>query len=1845
MVIEPGSTPSRGPADPDPDRTVAIVGIACRFPGAPDPESFWRLLRDGVEAVTDAPVAGPRRMGRGEIRPGGFLDRVDGFDAEFFGISPREAAAMDPQQRLVLELAWEALENSGVVPGELAGTEVGVFVGAIWDDYAKLAHEYGTELATNHTITGLSRGVIANRVSYGLGLRGPSLVVDSAQSSSLVAVHLACRSLLAGESVTALAGGVSLNLLAEGFAVAEKFGALSPEGRTYTFDERANGYVRGEGGGLVVLKTLRRALADGDVVHGLIRGGAVNNDGGGDNLTAPHGPAQQEVLRRAYADSGVDPAVVRFVELHGTGTPVGDPIEAAALGSVFGPGRGADSPLLVGSVKTNIGHLEGAAGIAGLIKAVLCLRERSLAPSLNFRTPNPGIPLDRLGLRVNGQLLPFGPAGDEPVFAGVSSFGMGGTNCHLVLSDAPRPAPTGTAPTEAAPTETTATEATAPGPLPVLLSGRTPEALRAQADRLLGHLQDHPELELPELAAALAGTRTGFEHRAVAFVDDRAGLAAALGALAAGDTTAETVTGRVRPGQLAFLFTGQGSQRAGMGKELYESSATFATALDEILAAVDPWLDRPLRELMFAAEGSAEAELLDRTGYTQPALFAFEVALYRLLERFGVVPDLLLGHSVGELAAAHVAGVLSLDDAAVLVAARGRLMQELPPGGAMVSFQLAATELASELDEFSGRVEIAAENGPLSTVLAGEEAAVLEIARRWSERGCRTKRLRVSHAFHSPLMDGMLDAFGEIARGLTYRAPRIPLVSNLTGRPVTAEEIGTADYWVRHARAGVRFLDGVRALEEQGVTTYLELGPDAVLSSMGRDCVTREDAVFVPAARAGRSESATVRACLAALHVQGTPVSWSPLLLADARRATLPTYAFQRESHWLRAPERRSDLGSVGLRPTDHPLLGAAVPRADGGELLLAGRLSAADGPWTADPTGPGPRMLAGSAILELALQAGALSDASRVEQLSLRTTRVLTDEADSHVQLVVGAGDRSGRRPFGLHARRADAEPESPWTEHATGWLAPAGSGAGVDLTAWPPAGAVPEPATTPELAGLWRRGEEVFVELALTGEPAVQAARYGLYPALLDAALRAYDTVVPAADGSPRLPADWHDVQLHAAGATALRVRVTPRGADELSLALADGTGRPVLTVERLTLRPAAELHREQAPDALFRLDWTVLPATTAELPSTRWAVVGRDGLGLSTALTTATSGVTVHPGLAALATAPARPDVVLVALTPPAHDGSADSVGAAVRTATAEALALLREWLAEERFAGSRLLLVTRGAVATGPADRLPDLALAAVRGLVRSAQAEHPGRFTLLDLDLEPGSLQGLARAAASSEPELALRQRELLIPRLAAVPTGGAPAAGWEAGGTVLITGGSGDLGAVVARQLAAEPGRRHLLLAGRGGADAPGAAELATELRAAGAEVTLAACDLADRDAVAALLAALPADRPLTAVIHAAGVLDAGVLDDGAPGSLTPDRFDRVMRSKVDAALHLDELTKHLKLSDFVLFSSVAGTLGAAGQAHHAATSSFLDALAQHRRSAGLPAVSLAWGPWLQPSGPTGGPDPVDPAGLTRDGLLPLDRSEALSLLRVGRTLEEPVLLPVRFDRDALRSRGIETGLPAVLRSLVRLPLPRAGAGGPAAPAAASAARSPLAAPETSLLEQQLAGLPDGEWERALSALVRNEVAAVLGHGSADRVDPQRPFKALGFDSLSAVELRDRLGTVTGLRLPATLVFDHPTTAAVVGYLKAQVAGPPSGAPQAPTPEPGSVEDDPVVIVGMACRFPGGVSSPEELWRLVESGTDAVSQFPTDRGWALEELYDPDPDRPGTSYTRQGGFL
>ncbi|MFE3146070.1 type I polyketide synthase [Streptomyces sp. NPDC059218] len=890
------------PAQPHPaapDAPLAVVGLSCRFPGADSPAAFWRLLLDGADTVGPPPAW--RAEGRSE---GGYLDGVDLFDAELFGVPPQEAAAMDPQQRLLLELAWEALEDARTAPDALAGTSTGVFVGAGGDDYAHLTRTRGTADIGVYTMTGTGRAFLANRISYTLGLRGPSMVVDTGQSSSLTALHQAAAGLRRGECVLALVGGVQLNLSAESEEAVRQLGALSPSGRCRTFDAAADGIVRGEGGGMAVLKPLDTALADGDRVYCVLRGSAVNSDGRGESLTAPDAGAQRQVLAEACRRAGVAPTEVAYVELHGTGTRLGDPVEAAALDAVHGQGRPAGRPLLVGSVKTNIGHLEAAAGMAAFVKTALSVHHGLIPPSLHLRTPNPAV--DPARLRVCQDVTPWPAHPEGRRTAGISSFGLGGTNCHVVVDRVPG---------------TVDPAADEPGPPPVacwVLSGASEAALRGQAARLAGLLEASAPPGPADAAFSLATTRAVLRHRAAVVGDGPEALRDRLRALATGEPREGVLQGAAGRGGTAFLFPGQGMQRAGMGRRLHETYPVFARAFDEAAEAMETPLGTRLHTLMWERE-----DWLDELRYAQPALFAMETALYRLLESWGLVPDLVLGHSQGEIAAAHVAGVLSLEDAAAFVVERGRLIASLPPGGAMTALRATEEEARAVLAGICGQVAIAAVNSPRSVVISGDREAVDEVCAHFARLGRRGRRLRISRAGHSPLMEPVRDELLAFAGSLTWKPPTGPtVVSTLTGHPATGTDLVTPAYWAEHLCRAVRFGDAVRTAHDRGARFFVEAGPGHGLITMVGETVDGGDETLV-APLAEPDERAGVASLAGHAHLRGLRLDAHAVHGAHARRTDLPTYAFQRRRHWLDAPTGPARTPS----PAPPPGTPAAPPR------------------------------------------------------------------------------------------------------------------------------------------------------------------------------------------------------------------------------------------------------------------------------------------------------------------------------------------------------------------------------------------------------------------------------------------------------------------------------------------------------------------------------------------------------------------------------------------------------------------------------------------------------------------------------------------------------------------------------------------------------------------------------------------------------------------------------------------------------------------------------------------------------------------------------------------------------
>ncbi|MFJ8751532.1 thioester reductase domain-containing protein [Streptomyces sp. NPDC102441] len=1445
---------------------IAIVGMACRYPGGVrSADDLWQLVADGRDGITEFPAdrgwdldalydPDPDIPGTTYTREGGFLDGAAEFDAGFFGISPREALSMDPQQRVLLETAWETFEHARIDPTTLKGADVGVFVGAVEQSYLGLA---GPEEYEGYLLTGKLGSVVSGRLSYSFGFEGPSLTVDTACSSSLVAMHLAAQSLRTGESGLALAGGVTIAGTPGGFVDFSRQRGLAPDGRCKSFAAAADGTSWSEGAGLILLERLGDAVRNGHRVLAVLRSSAVNSDGASNGLTAPSGPSQERVIRAALTGARLDASDIDAVEAHGTGTRLGDPIEAQALLATYGAAHAAEQPLLLGSLKSNIGHSVAAAGVGGVIKMVQALRHSALPRTLHVDEPTPLVEWSAGEVELLTEHRRW-PQTGRPRRAAVSAFGVSGTNAHLILEQAPEDQ-TDVAQEEPAPAPASAL-------LPLPLSARSRAALSAQARSLMAYVADHPGLSGADFAYSTATTRAALPHRAVVVGSDAASLLAALRPLAEDGARTAAAPGR---GRLGFLFTGQGAQRAAMGRRLHEAFPVFAEAFDAVCEELDRHLDVPLRDVL------DDETALTGTGHAQPALFALEVALFRLYEAWGITPEYLAGHSIGELAAAHAAGVLSLPDAAAVVAARGRLMQELPEGGAMVALQATEEEVTPLLARSDGAVAVAAVNGPVATVVSGARYEVLELAGTVRSWGRRTKQLTVSHAFHSPLMDPMLEEFGRVLRKVTLNAPVIPLVSTLTGRVATEAELRSPQYWVDQVRQPVRFHDAARTLADQNVTVTLELGPAGVLSALVAESTALTS---VAAVRGGQTEAHDALTALGGLWSAGIPVDWQTVFATTGPRRVvdLPTYPFQRERYWLEHA------------PAAPPTAG---PRAEDSVLRVG---------WT----------------------------------------------------------------PY---------EPAAP----------------------------------------------------------------------------------------------------------------VTPRGLAELHLAGSGATGLPPLA----TGTPFGDV-----TDAL--------------------AALGSD--------------------------TPFGFLLVPLVFTP------GGDVPRRAQDAAEKVLALVQSWLADDRTTDTPLVVLTRGAVAADIGGKdVSDLVAAPLWGLLRSAQSEAPERIVLIDLDEDPGSAAAVPSVLASGQPQAAVRSGRILVPGLADALPDGEPGADtpWRTSGTVLITGATGALGGLFARHLVRTHGVSRLLLVSRRGPEAAGAAALASELTGLGADVRLAACDLADRDALGALLATVPAEHPLTGVVHAAGVLDDGMIQD-----LTPDRLAVVLRPKVHAAWNLHELTLDQDLDAFVLFSSVAGVIGGTGQANYAAANTFLDALAAHRSGLGLPATSLAWGLWAHEHGMSGHLTRTELDRIARSGLLAVTEETGPGLMDLALRAGPPALVVTPVDRTALR--GNARRAPLLLRRLVQ------GTGqGPEGSES-----------QAELRPEQLAGLPQERRSEVVTEFVHREVALVLGHSGAAAVEAHRRFADLGFDSLTSVELRNRLTDATGLKLPPSLIFEHPTPAKLVGHLSALLSAATGGA-------------------------------------------------------------------------------
>ncbi len=2006
---------------------VAVVGMGCRYPGGVDsPEGLWDMVAEGRDVVSEFPadrgwdVTGlydpdPDATGKSYTRSGGFLADVAGFDAAFFGIAPSEALAMDPQQRLLLEVSWEALERAGIDPLALRGSPTGVFAGVFHGSYGGQGRVPGD--LERYGLRGSTLSVASGRVAYSLGLEGPAVSVDTACSSSLVAMHLAAQSLRSGECDLALAGGVTVMATPAMFIEFSRQRALAADGRCKAYAGAADGTGFSEGAGILVLERLADARRHGHPVLAVLRGSAVNQDGASNGLATPNGPSQQRVIRAALANARLGTADVDLVEGHGTGTTLGDPIEAQALLATYGQHRPADRPLWLGSIKSNMGHTSAAAGTAGVIKMVQAIRHGVMPRTLHVDEPTPHVNWSAGAVSLLTEPRAW-PAEGRPRRAGVSSFGISGTNAHVIVEEAPSEPELAAAQTFDA-------------PAPWVLSARSAEALTNQAARLLAHVSADPELPAVDVGWSLVSTRSLFDHRAVLAGRDRGQLLAALAGLAEGAPGAGVVVGRARPvGPTVFVFPGQGSQWIGMGIQLLDTAPVFAERLTRCDKALGEYVQWSLLDVLRGAPG---APGLDRVDVVQPALWAVMVSLAELWRSVGVVPDAVIGHSQGEIAAACVAGALSLEDAARVVALRSKLLVGLSGGGGMVSLACGLPRAQELIAPWGDRLNVAAVNGVSAVVVSGEVDALAELMRQCEAEEVRARSVDVDYASHSRQVDAIREPLADALSGIEPRSSPVAFFSTVTGGLMDTAGLD-AGYWYRSIRQTVQFEQAVRAARDGGYRVFIESSPHPVLIAGIEDTVAEcgDDAIVIPSL--GRDDGGLDRFHLSVgqAHVAGVRVDWAGAFAGlDARRVPLPTYGFVRRRFWLPPGLAGSDVAGVGLSGVEHGVWGAVVERPDSGQVVLTGRLSVGAQPWLADHAVTGTVLFPGAGLVELMLRAGDEAGCAVLEELTLSAPLVLPAAGAVRLQVVVDAPGDSGSRAVAVYS--SAAQPDSEWSLHAEGVLGTGSVEPAADLSLWPPPGA--EAVDVGDaydclaargyeygpafrgLRALWRRGAEVFAEVEVP-QSAGGVTGFGIHPVLLDAALHALG--VAGEQAQLVLPFSWQGVCLHAAGAARARVRLAPSGPDAVSVELADPAGLPVLSVRELVMRPVSGGRLSPAPtgaEGLFEVAWSPVPlAGNAD----------DDG----------------------------------VVVWEPAAAG--EGVLASVHAATTEALSVLQSWLAGD--APGTLVVATRGAVSLA-GEAVTDLPGAAVWGLVRSAQAEHPGRVVLVDTD---GSVE-VSEVIGCGEPQLVVRDGVVYAARLtplgaaaglrlpdgawrlvpggggtledivvrscppeelgagqvrvdvaavgvnfrdvlvalgmypgggdlgvegagvvaevgpgvtglavgdavtgllgvvgpqavvdqrsvARVPGGWSPeqAAGvpvvfltawygladlaglragervlvhaatggvgmaavqlarhwgaevfvtasrgkWDtlramgfdddhigdsrtlefeskfragtggqgvdvvlnslageftdaslrllapggrfidmgktdirdprdvaeahrgvgyrafdlleagpercaemlveviglldtgvlkllpvktfdvrhtvdayrfvsqarhigkvvltmpdapgvglAAGTVLITGGTGMAGSALARHLVSRHGVRHVLLASRAGGDADGVGQLVTQLREAGAQVSVEACDVADRDALAAMLARVPREHPLRGVVHA-----AGVLDDGLISSLTPDRIDVVLRAKVDGAWHLHELTQDLDLSAFVMFSSMAGIVGTPGQANYAAANSFLDALAAFRRARGLPGLSMAWGLWEQASAMTAHLGDRDKARMSRVGAAPLSTEQALASFDAALHADSPMVVAARLDRTALSDNT--AALPPLLRGLVARPARRVAADTDTTASAAG-------------LTARLAGLSPEARRHDLQTLVCGNAATVLGLAHTADVNGGRTFQDLGFDSLTAVELRNRLKTATGLTLSPTLIFDYPTPAALAEYLDSQLTAAPGTGP------------------------------------------------------------------------------
>ncbi|MDI4656772.1 type I polyketide synthase [Xanthobacter autotrophicus] len=1721
---------------------VAIVGMGCRFPGAADLAAFWDLLVRGEDPLGPVPQdrwnidslynPDPQARGKTVSREGGYLPNLDRFDADFFGITPREAPFIDPRQRLVLETAWEALEDAGIPADRLAGSLTSVVVGTLTNDYNQLitADDRWVSAATG---TGTSNSIIANRLSYVLDLHGPSLTVDTACSGSLLALHLACQTLRTGEATAALCGGVAVNLVPAPDICFSRMGALSPRGRCHTFDAASDGMARSEGAGMVVLKLLSQAEADGDRIYALIRASAVNHDGRSNGIAAPNGQAQERLLREAYGKAGIAPGRVQYVEAHGTGTIVGDRIELQALAQVLGTDRAPGHGCVVGSVKSNIGHTESAAGIAGIIKTALALKHRLLPGNLHFETPHPALSEAPFALEVRTAAGLF-PAPEEPIVAGVSAFSFGGANVHVVLEEAP--------PAIAPPAVSASAEAATAYVLP--LSAKSPDALTALARAYVAFLRAPDAPGLADICATAALRRTPHAFRLAVAGTSREEMAARLEAHLAGEDVRHVATGAALDGEagmpLAFVFSGQGSHWLGMGRDLYATAPAFRAVIDRLDALVRAEAGWSLIEELNAAP---DASRLDDIDVVQPAIFAMQAGLVALWRELGVVPDVVLGQSMGEIPAAFAAGILSLEDAARVILARSRLLRTKRGVGATAVVGLPAAEVEAALAPQADRLAVAGVTSFASTLIAGDGDALRAYLAELEAAGIFARLLEnVDVPAHSPAMDSLSPALESALAAIAPRPAQLRFLSTVTVSDEPGPNLDAA-YWSRNLRDPFRVADAVAKLSRERAHLFLEISPHPVLVGALRQILPHvgADGVALGTLTRDGDGALDLATALGNLWANGFAVDWRRVLPAG-RCVSLPAYPWQRAHFWVDQIAATTG-GSAGARKAgSHPLLGAPFAAAQGGAHFWDGEIDISSLPWLRDHALSGVPVLPGAAYLEMALAAareampgqGLVLEDARFEKMLLlpegearRLQVTLTRTGGDGAQVAVLSRPLQGEDDWTLHARigvrksasEAPAGPAPAMDEGA----------AAVDLASFYgqfAAGGLDYGPAFRGVRALHADATQAWAEVALP--EGLSDTAFGLHPALLDGAFQVVAAI--GTDGAGARPVYLPQGVGTLAQLAAVPARVfvharlaadavpgAPRLAADLTLSDADGT--VVARVTGLALRRVDEMRPRASAslrDSLYHLEWHERPRAPRPAPGNAaglWLLSGAPGaVADSLAAALRERGGEVHllaPGADLAAGIAAAGATLRGVVLLEAGAGATDVPDAVFEAVALRALPAVKALA--EGAARARLFIVTRGAVASDGADPAPDLVAAPLWGFGRVVGMEHAEIWgAQIDLDAE-----GSCAAAAdemldlNDDREIALRAGRRLVGRLARLPKP-AVAAGpvlLRPDASYLVTGGLTGLGLETARFLVAR-GARRLILIGRtplppraDWAELPLESEAGQRvaavlgLEALGASVRVEAFDVADETRLAAFLAAYGAEAhpPIRGVVHAAGVIrDALLL------RMTGEDIAAVLRPKVAGALALHRQTANLPLDHFVLFSSASSVLGQVGQAGYGAANAFEDALAWHRRAAGLPATAINWGPWAD-IGLFARLGLAERAGLS--GVEPIAPEEGMAALDH---------LMARGETQALVLNADWAQVPAS----ARLELLQAAAASDTSSTAGEIADLLLMAP--------------AERRTELRARLGGIVAAVLRF-DAEKLDHRRALTTLGMDSIMAVEIRNRI--------------------------------------------------------------------------------------------------------------------